>query len=88
MAYSTLNRAHGAAPVYGYTAANVRFVRRATHRPVHLIAGVADAMTPAEQAVAARAARDAGAIGTSFYKYKLYDTASWAALSAFDAGQP
>jgi hypothetical protein len=88
MAYSTLNRAHGAARVYAYTAANVRFVRRATHRPVHLIAGVADAMTPAEQAVATRAAWDAGAIGTSLYKYRLYDTASWAALSAFDAARP
>lgn len=88
MAYSTLNRAHGPGRVYAYTAANVRFVRHATHRPVHLIAGVTDAMTPAEQAVATRAARDAGAIGTSLYKYKLYDTGSWAALSAFDAGRP
>jgi hypothetical protein len=88
MAYSTLNRAHGPGRVYMYTRANVRFVRRATHRPVHLIAGVTDAMTPAEQAVAATAARDAGAIGTSLYKYKLYDTASWAALSAFDTAQP
>ena len=58
------------------------------YRPVHLIGGVTDAMTPAEQAMAARAARDAGAIGTSLYKYKLYDTGSWAALSAFDVARP
>ena len=83
MAYSTLNRARGAAPVYAYTAANVRFVRRATHRPVHLIAGLTNAMTASEQSAAARAARDTGAVGASFYKYPLYNRGSWAALSAF-----
>src|SRR4051812_29765023 len=36
MAYSTFNRARGAAAVYSYTANNVRFVRRTTHRPVHI----------------------------------------------------
>jgi len=85
MAYSTFNRARGAARVYAYSAANVRFVRSATHRPVHLIAGLTDAMTTSEQAAAARAARDAGAIGASFYKYQLYNAGSWAALRAFAA---
>lgn len=85
MAYSTLSRAHGPARVYRYTAANVRFVRHATHRPVHVIGGVTDSMTPAEQAAVARAALDSGAIGASLYKFRLYDEASWAALSAFAA---
>jgi hypothetical protein len=31
-----------------------------------------------------RASRDAGAIGSSLYKFKLYDEGSWAALSSFD----
>ncbi|HYZ29287.1 MAG TPA: hypothetical protein VE570_09555 [Thermoleophilaceae bacterium] len=87
MAYSTLNRARGAARVYRYTAANVRFVRAATGRPVHLIGGLTNAMTRAEQAAAVHAARDAGAIGTSLYKYPLYDRGSWAALGAFGPDQ-
>lgn len=85
MAYSTFNRARGAAGVYRYTADNVRFVRRATGRPVHLIGGLTDGMTAAEEAAVTRASRDAGAIGTSLYKFKLYDAGSWAALSVFDA---
>jgi hypothetical protein len=86
MAYSTFNRARGAAGVYRYTAANVRFVRRATGRPVHVIGGVTDDMSHAEQVAVARASADAGAIGVSLYKFPLYDTGSWAALSAFDLG--
>jgi dihydrodipicolinate synthase/N-acetylneuraminate lyase len=74
--------------VYRYTANNVRFVRRATHKPVHLIAGMTDRMSRAEQAAAARAARDAGAIGASLYKYPLYSPGSWEALTAFDGNQP
>jgi hypothetical protein len=83
MAYSTFNRARGATGVYRYTANNVRFVRRATGKPVHVIGGLTDGMTHAEQAAVALAARDAGAIGASLYKFPLYDTGSWAALSAF-----
>jgi hypothetical protein len=86
MAYSSFNRARGPGAVYRYTASNVRFVRRATHRPVHLIGGLTGQMTPTEQAAAARGAVDAGAIGASLYEYGRYDAASWAALSAFDAG--
>jgi hypothetical protein len=83
MAYSTFNRARGAAGVYRYTSANVRFVRRATGRPVHLIGGLTDHMSHAEQVAVVRASRDAGAIGTSLYKFPLYDSGSWAALSSF-----
>jgi hypothetical protein len=83
MAYSTFNRARGARAVYAYTAANVRFVGAATGRPVHLIGGVTDAMNHSEQAAVARAARDAGAVGTSLYKFPLYDSGSWAALGGF-----
>jgi hypothetical protein len=86
MAYSTLNRARGAAAVYRYTAANVRFVQRATGRPVHVIGGITDAMNHAEQVAVARASRDTGAIGTSLYKFHLYDEGSWAALRSFDTG--
>jgi hypothetical protein len=88
MAYSTFNRARGAARVYRYTAANIRFVRRATGRPVHLIGGLTDGMTRGEQLAVARASRDAGAIGASLYKFPLYDAGSWAALAAFDGEQP
>jgi hypothetical protein len=88
MAYSTLDRAAGARRVYAYTAANVRFVRDVTHRPVHVIGGITDAMTQTEQAAVALAAHDSGAVGASFYKFRLYDTGSWAALSAFDVTRP
>jgi hypothetical protein len=88
MAYSSFNRARGARAVYRYTAANVRFVRAATGRPVHLIGGLTDAMTHAEEVAAIRASRDAGAIGASLYKMRLYDAGSWAALRSFDASVP
>jgi hypothetical protein len=83
MAYSTFNRARGAAGVYRYTANNVRFVRRATGKPVHMIGGLTNEMTHSEQVAVARASRDAGAIGASLYKYPLYDSGSLAALSSF-----
>jgi len=83
MAYSSFNRARGSARVYAYTAANVRFVRRATQRPVHVIGGLTDSMSRSEQVAVARAAHDAGAVGASLYKYQLYDPGSWAALSSF-----
>ena len=83
MAYSTFNRARGAAGVYRYTARNVRFVKRATGRPVHVIGGLTNEMSHSEQAAVAQAARDAGAVGASLYKFPLYDTGSWSALSAF-----
>jgi hypothetical protein len=88
MAYSTFNRARGAAGVYRYTANNVRFVRRATGKPVHMIGGLTNEMTHSEQVAVARASRDAGAVGTSLYKYPLYDRGSWAALTSFDAPGP
>lgn len=88
MAYSTFNRARGAAGVYRYTAANVRFVRRATRRPVHVIGGLTSDMSHSEQTAVAAAARDAGAIGASLYKFPLYDAGSWAALSSFDSAEP
>jgi hypothetical protein len=83
MAYSSFNRAKGANGVYAYTAANVRFVRKATGRRVHVIGGTTDNLRASEQAAVARAARDAGAYGVSLYKFPLYDAGSWAALSAF-----
>jgi hypothetical protein len=83
MAYSTFERARGARAVYAYTAANVRFVRRATRRRVHLIGGITDGMRASEEEAVARASRDAGAYGVSLYKYPLYDRGSWDALAAF-----
>jgi hypothetical protein len=48
-----------------------------------MIGGLTNEMTHAEQVAVARASRDAGAVGTSLYKYPLYDAGSWAALSSF-----
>jgi hypothetical protein len=87
MAYSSFSRARGSGAVYRYTTNNIRFVRRATHRPVHVIGGLTDSMTTSEQSAVARAARDAGAVGASLYKYPLYNAGSWAALSSFNGAQ-
>ena len=79
MAYSTY-RGAGAGFVYGYTRANVSFVRHATGRPVDLIAGLSDGLSAAESNAAMRGARAAGAIGAGFYDYSLSLDGTWAAL--------
>ena len=71
MAYSTFNRARGASRVYRYTANNVRFVQRATGKPVHVIGGITNEMSLAEERAVERAAEDTAAIGASMYKYVL-----------------
>src|SRR3954453_7906407 len=83
VADSTFNRARGSAGVYRYPAANVRFVKRASGKPVHVIGGLTDAMSASEQSAVARAARYSGATGASLYKYSLYSSGPWAARSAF-----
>ena len=80
MAYST-DRGHGKRFVYDYTLANVSFMRAATHRPVHVIAGVANRLKPAEPAAAVDAARAGHAIGVSFYNYTASGPAEWLALA-------
>ena len=67
MAYSTF-RGHGAGYVYRYTRSNVRYVRRMTRRPVHIIGGL-DPLPASEPAAIVRGARAGGAIGASFYDY-------------------
>jgi hypothetical protein len=84
MAYSTFGRGRGSRAVYRYTLNNLRYVRAATGRPVHVIGGITDAMTEAEQDAVTRAARRGGAYGVSFYKYLLYDPGSWLALASFE----
>src|SRR5205814_2082076 len=74
---------HGSRFVYSYTLANVRFLRVAARRPVHLIAGVADGLRAGEAAAAVRAARAGRAIGTSFYDLKTSGPREWRALAAW-----
>jgi hypothetical protein len=83
MAYSSMGRARSPEGVYAYTLANVRMVREATRRRVHVIGGLTGEMGPAEQAAVASAARDGGAYGVSLYKYLHYGDGSWAALASF-----
>ena len=82
MAYPTA-RGHGAGFVYRYSRANVKFVRAVTRRPVHLIGGVDPHLLAGEPAAVVRGARDAGAIGASFYDFAGAQDASWRALRAF-----
>ena len=78
MAYSTY-RGRGPGYVYRYTRANVEFVRRATGRPVHIIGGL-DPLPAADAGAVVRAARDGGAVGSSFYDFVGATPATWRAL--------
>jgi hypothetical protein len=82
MAYST-DRGHGSRFVYAYTAENVRFVKAMTHRPVHLIAGIANGLRGGEPGAALRAARAARAIGFSFYDVRTSGPREWRALASW-----
>jgi hypothetical protein len=82
MAYSTF-RGKGASFVYGYTTANVRYVRLMTgdsRLPVHVIGGIADKLGSSEDAAVVRASREQGALGVSFYKLRLSGDEEWQAL--------
>jgi hypothetical protein len=85
MSYSTY-RVHGTRAVYRYTASNVAAVRALSwprRPPVHVIAGLADHLRRGEARAAARAARDSGAIGVSFYKFTSSGRDEWRALRSF-----
>lgn len=85
MSYSTY-RTRGATGVYRYTYANVAAIRNLSwprRPPVHVIAGLASKLRPSESKAAAQAARDAGAIGFSFYKFSWTKPAEWRALQVF-----
>jgi hypothetical protein len=85
MAYSSL-RARGADAVYAYARGNIEHIRFATRNPgarVHLIGGLTNRMSDAEDMAVVEAAKDANATGVSFYKYTLYGEGEWTALSAF-----
>jgi hypothetical protein len=79
MAYSTY-RGHGSAFAYGYSRANVEFVRAATRRPVHLIGGIDPGLAGGEADAVVRGALDGGAIGVSFYDFAGAQNATWRAL--------
>jgi hypothetical protein len=69
---------------YPYTTANLADAARATGLPVHVIGGVADAVSAAEVAEFVRAARDARAVGASLYDYATTVPAFWPSLERLD----
>jgi hypothetical protein len=82
MAYSSF-RGKGASFVYGYTTANVRYVRQMTgdaSLPVHVIGGIADKLGSSEDAMVVRAALEQRALGASFYKLGSSGDEEWQAL--------
>jgi hypothetical protein len=82
MAYSSF-RGKGASFVYGYTTANVRYVRQMTgdaSLPVHVIGGIADKLGSSEDAMVVRAALEQRALGVSFYKLGSSGDEEWQAL--------
>jgi hypothetical protein len=85
MSYSTY-RTRGPAAVYRYTYGNVAAIRTLSwprRPPIHVIGGLANRLRQGEARAAARAARDAGAIGLSFYKFTLSGRDEWRALTLF-----
>jgi hypothetical protein len=83
MAYSSY-RGHGSAFVYRYARANASGVRALTGgRPVHMIGGLTDALSPGEAAGFVRGARSGGAIGASFYDFAIGQDYAWRALTLF-----
>jgi hypothetical protein len=69
--------------VYRYSRENVQRVRALTGRPVHLIGGLTDALSPSEASAVVRGARDGGATGASFYDFALGQDAAWRALRLY-----
>ena len=90
MSYSTF-RTRGAGAVYRYTFSNIAAIRRLSwpkRPPVHVIGGLANRLRGREAHAAARAARDAGAIGLSFYKFTISGRDEWRALRLFQRPAP
>ncbi len=83
MSYST-HRGKGSGFVYTYTRANVQYLRLATGDPalaVHVIGGLANKLSTAEDEAVVQAALDEGTLGASFYKLRLSSAGEWQALS-------
>lgn len=82
MSYSTV-RGQGARFVYRYTLANLATIRERTGDPdvaIHPIGGLADELDRREADAVIRGARDGGAIGASFYTFRLSGREEWRAL--------
>jgi hypothetical protein len=83
MTYSSF-RGRGGTFVYGYTVANIEWLRAATRNPnlpVHLIGGIANKLRSSEDTAFVQAATDEAALGASFYKARVSDDAEWQALT-------
>jgi hypothetical protein len=68
---------------YRYTVNNVNDSRSFTRLPVHVIGGVADAVTASEVGDFARGASDARAYGASLYDYRTTASSFWSRLAPF-----
>jgi hypothetical protein len=82
MSYSSY-RAAGAAGVYAYTLRNVRRLRRQTgdpHLRVHVLGGLAGALSNADARAAVQAAARTGSVGASFYNFASSTSGEWQAL--------
>ena len=85
MTYSTF-RVRGATAVYRYTRANIDHIRAQLgllQRPIHLIGGLSNRLNAREARAVAKAARDGGAIGASFYNATLSRKRHYDALAAY-----
>jgi hypothetical protein len=90
MSYSSV-RVRAPEDVYAYTYLGAAFIRAHTGNPatpVHVIGGLADKLNSAAAASVVGAALDVGAVGVSFYKYRLSARSDWDALAAFAPPAP
>lgn len=84
MIYSSY-RVSGARPTYAYTVKSVEILRASTLRPtipIHLVGGIADDLTAAEQRAVGSVATAEGVAGLSLYGLLPQTTRGWSTLRA------
>jgi hypothetical protein len=89
MAYATYH-VRGIEATRAYDAADVAIVRTRTgkpHVPIHLIGGLANAMSAGETAGFMQAVADCSPVGYSLYAFSVTAQATWKALAARPAGR-
>jgi hypothetical protein len=90
MSYYTF-RVHDASGAYQYIAGNIALVRSGTGDPtipIHVIGGIADASSRAEDLAVVRAARVRGILGASLYDFATSTSEDWQVMAGAPDNPP
>jgi hypothetical protein len=90
MSYYTF-RVSNAAGAYAYIAGNIDMVRAGTGDPtipIHVIGGIADSSTAAEDRAVVRAARERGILGASLYDFATSTSEDWQIMAGAPDNPP